>query len=292
MLELDASCKLLLQRSVHRLQLARALVHARLELIVALAQDAHRVAAFLQRGAEHQSGHHQRDHEREQRFERNELAAGRQRATAVHGMPDGERAHARDRGGHLALREAQPGPQHERHHEVGEPRQCLTRRIRPEHELRGAERENRPAGSLEDPRCAPVWAHARSPRERERRHDQDAGQVALPPREPVCHQLAPGQRMRERERKPGDRGRDERAHGRDDEKCQGVAGGFQTLRAPFAQQRVAADRFQRVAGADQHRGKQGMLDREVRSRGAEPDSWPDSGAHQQACSEREAGGRP
>ena len=168
-------------------------------------------AALAQRRREHQTGGHHHADEGEQHEEQLVQRHRREELGPLEHVPDGDRAHRGDRAGHLALAEAERGPDDERQGNEAE------RERREARGVVGGDREHRRREEHGEGRCfqlllqRPGLLAARAPGKHERRDDDHPGGVALPPGPPAAQAFLPRQHMCPGERQRRERGGDDRA---------------------------------------------------------------------------------
>ena len=260
---------------------ARALEHPQLELI----------ARRFQLGedrAQHESGHHHRadeDEEQEQRLVARQV--GERAGVAAQRVPE---RHGADRGarrGDLALAEAEGRPDDERHHHERAAEAAA------EHHLARGEQQHG-----EDQRFGELWPGpgdaGHGPAQHQRREDQHAAGIALPPGPPVRDEIGCLQRIDGRERQQGNGRSDDRAAGDQADEDQHLVHAHEAARHAemTPHQRGDGEGLQTAAGGDHRRAEERAFDGQVGGEAAEPYARPEALVPQEQRRERDPRGRP
>jgi hypothetical protein len=126
------------------------------------------------------------------------------------------------------------------------------RKLAAEHELRGRDQQDGEQRALQDFFARPAHGAAARPAEEQRRDQQDAAGVALPPGPPVPEQFRAGQGMQQGEGQQCERRRDGRHQRRQRDELHHLLGAPEAMRhadvAP--DQRRPGQRLDRAAGRD------------------------------------------
>jgi hypothetical protein len=242
------------QQAIRLLEVLGALGDAQLELAAPLTQLAHRLLELAEKCRDHEPGEHHGGHEEQQKQQRLGERPGRERAeVALERVPERDRADGGGRGGDLALAEAERRPDDERHDEKGGGVGRAPLRAAAEDGVRCGEKQHREGHALGDARAAPAHQARPGPGEDERRGEDDAGGVALPPGEPVAEELRRGQRMHEPERQQGEGRRDGGRERREPDELHHVFRAAEAVRnADMASDQLSAhDGLHAAAGSDE-----------------------------------------
>ena len=282
------------QRLVGNFELQGSLLDRELQSVVTGAQCFHRALALADHRAQDEAGDDERARVGEQKQQRRVGRSECKHALAVQGMPDCDRADDRGRGGHLAPAEAQRDPDHEREGKKGE-RNPFARGRRGAEDEHGRQRQRRRRDRRFDGlRQRPPWSFAQCPRDDERRDDEHARGIALPPRPGIEGEVGPWHRARQSQRNHADRSCDQRAERAQDHEpdhvldAAEIAGALERALDPGRRR----DCLQGVAGGDQDGSQRRPLDRQIGQCGTQPYPGPDPDAEEQDRGERDAGGRP
>jgi hypothetical protein len=240
----------------------------------AMAHRQHRALQLPQHRAQDQAGeYHRADKKQEQQERFIERVRGERPDLALQGVPDGHRAHHRDRAGHLALSEAESHPHDQRHHHEG------ASQVAGERHLARGEEQPRQRHRLDDLARRPRHAADR-PAQHQGGDEQHAAGVALPPGPPVPEHLARRKWMHRHQRQQGEGRRDRRAQGDHRDELDHLVGALEEVgnADQAAHQRRSGDRLHAAAGGDQQRDRNRSLDAEVGGERAQPDAGPCPGA--------------
>ncbi len=165
---------------------------------------------------------------------------------------------------------------------------------RAERDARGENEQQHQRQRLDALLRRPHRLAAHAPAEDQRRDDQDAGGVALPPGPPVPQDLPRAQLVPVAERQHRDARCDHRArrgnHHELDDVLAALEAAGDAERA--AHQRAAGERLERVAGREGGRREPVGIHGDVDQRRAKPDPGPEAPAEKEHGRERDARGRP